>query len=354
MLAIASETPAILRYGEATPGLIRRILTSTHSSGWPQTAKNLTVNEQMAIRKNSRDYEDVRTRETQEDSGSPLYGLFSYKNTLNLGDEIQSIAASTFLPRIDYFINRDTISLYDRQNIKLIMNGWYGHAPEFWPPPDAISPLLVSMHISEEITKQNKTKTLPSSIILSERNQEYLRQHGPIGARDLNTMRMFNDSGVDSYFSGCITLTLPFYLGERTDEVCCVDINDQLFIYLKSLSKYKLSQYSHVEYDNSRLKRFALATDLLDRYKRARLVVTSRLHCALPCLAFGTPVVFVESAPDHYRFDGLRELLHVAPLSNLESVAQLAHVAELYGNKTDFSPLRRELQATASRFVHGK
>lgn len=33
------------------------------------------------------------------------YALFSY-STENIGDEIQSIAASRFLPQIDYYINR--------------------------------------------------------------------------------------------------------------------------------------------------------------------------------------------------------------------------------------------------------
>jgi hypothetical protein len=37
-------------------------------------------------------------------------------------------------------------------------------------------------------------------------------------------------------------------------------------------------------------EQWALATDLLARYRRAEAVHTSRLHVALPCLAFGTPV----------------------------------------------------------------
>ena len=37
------------------------------------------------------------------------YALFSY-NSDNIGDEIQSIAARRFLPRVDYYINRDNIN----------------------------------------------------------------------------------------------------------------------------------------------------------------------------------------------------------------------------------------------------
>ena len=56
--------------------------------------------------------------------------------------------------------------------------------------------------------------------------------------------------------------------------------------------------------------RLSKARALLRRYSSAKLVITSRLHCALPCLALGTPVLLlrqdIQSDP---RFDGLRELV---------------------------------------------
>src|SRR5262249_33119050 len=56
--------------------------------------------------------------------------------------------------------------------------------------------------------------------------------------------------------------------------------------------------------------RAAMAQQLLKLYSSAKLVITSRLHCALPCVAFGTPVILlrrgIESDP---RFAGLRELV---------------------------------------------
>jgi hypothetical protein len=36
----------------------------------------------------------------------------------------------------------------------------------------------------------------------------------------------------------------------------------------------------------------------LNRYATARLVITSRLHAALPCIAFGTPVVLLTDRND--------------------------------------------------------
>jgi hypothetical protein len=57
---------------------------------------------------------------------------------------------------------------------------------------------------------------------------------------------------------------------------------------------------------------FEYAEQLIKNYAQAKLVVTSRLHCALPCLALGTPIIFINSDGLSYgRFDGLLELLRV-------------------------------------------
>ncbi len=72
----------------------------------------------------------------------PLFALLRYRNTRNLGDEIQSIAARQFLPRVDGFIDRDRLVMSGRKknaNFKLILNGWYSHSPERWPPPPNIN-----------------------------------------------------------------------------------------------------------------------------------------------------------------------------------------------------------------------
>ena len=56
-----------------------------------------------------------------------------------------------------------------------------------------------------------------------------------------------------------------------------------------------------------------MAENLLNKYARAKLVITSRIHCALPCLALGTPVIFIngfDSFVDSCRFDGILELFN--------------------------------------------
>ena len=38
------------------------------------------------------------------------------------------------------------------------------------------------------------------------------------------------------------------------------------------------------------------ADELLKKYAKAEMVVTSRIHCALPCTGMGTPVIYVDNA----------------------------------------------------------
>src|SRR5688572_10324305 len=79
------------------------------------------------------------------------FGLLSYAGTNNLGDEVQSLAALRFLPRVDRLVDRDNLSSFEtaeRTPVSVILNGWYGHRPENWPPAPCIRPLLVSVHFS--------------------------------------------------------------------------------------------------------------------------------------------------------------------------------------------------------------
>lgn len=54
------------------------------------------------------------------------YALLTY-STENVGDDIQSIAARRFLPRVDYYIDRDQIGEWENndknETVKLIANG---------------------------------------------------------------------------------------------------------------------------------------------------------------------------------------------------------------------------------------
>src|ERR1700722_5713902 len=134
-------------------------------------------------------------------NGEAKYGLLSYRNTGNIGDEIQSLAARQFLPQVDYFIDREELSQFSigkSNRVWTILNGWYCHKPENWPPSNEIVPLLISLHISKQPSIFSGLS--PVDAILSEPAAHYLRQTGPVGARDLQTLQLLQDARVDSYF----------------------------------------------------------------------------------------------------------------------------------------------------------
>ena len=60
------------------------------------------------------------------------YGLIVFKNTCNLGDDIQSYSIKRLLPHIDYYIEREQINVFfpdedEKEKVKTILGGWYCH-----------------------------------------------------------------------------------------------------------------------------------------------------------------------------------------------------------------------------------
>ena len=65
----------------------------------------------------------------------------------------------------------------------------------------------------------------------------------------------------------------------------------------------------------SHYERFKIAKNLIYKYAKAKLVITSRIHCALPCLALNTPFIFVNKDYS-IRYDGLYELLNTVGINS--------------------------------------
>lgn len=271
------------------------------------------------------------------------YGLLTYdenKRFFNVGDNIQSLAAKQFLPSVDTFLNRENLGDYKGEKVKLIMNGWFTHNIHHWIPSEAIDPVFVSFHM-------NNTA---APFMLSEKGIAYLKKHQPIGCRDQFTADTLKAKGIEAYFSGCLTLTLDSYKVDdslRGDDIYIVDplysyprpekifyntkatvrniLNGKAFQlgkkkkHLKNfISKEVLDTATFINQEPpsntySEVQKFEMAEELLKKYARAKMVITSRIHCALPCLAMGTPVIFIngfDSFVDSCRFDGILELFN--------------------------------------------
>jgi hypothetical protein len=77
------------------------------------------------------------------------FSLLTY-HTTNLGDDIQSLAARQYLPRVDAYLDRDRLAEYRGPETTLIGNGWFFHDPQLaWPPAPQIRFLALSLHVHD-------------------------------------------------------------------------------------------------------------------------------------------------------------------------------------------------------------
>ena len=182
----------------------------------------------------------------------------------------------------------------------MIFQGWFSMTPEkCFPPSSAIEPVFVGFHITDLFEAREW--------LLTGECLEYLRSHEPIGCRDEGTREMLERAGIRAFVTHCLTLTFP-HRGRPPvgGKVCIVD-GDGLPIP-RRLRKGAVHQTHSCSPDLGEDAKMAMARQLLTFYRdQARLVITRRLHCALPCLAMGIPVVFFGN-PDDYRLGVLRDL----------------------------------------------
>jgi hypothetical protein len=141
--------------------------------------------------------------------------LFSYKNSNNLDDFIQTVAAAQYWYMYLYrkgeysnsfeeflydavtkkrvgtiviqWIDKDDIFLYTGPPCTLIMNGSWSQ----FPPSGLIKPIILSFSLGIDT--------------LDTLTCEALRKAGPIGCRDKHTQFILELHNVQCYFSGCIT-----------------------------------------------------------------------------------------------------------------------------------------------------
>lgn len=254
-------------------------------------------------------------------------GIVLHKKSSNYGDDIQALAAYKLLKKTDYILDREKLNQPNTdEKIKLLCNGWFMENPINWPPADNLFPFFISMHLSHN---NDAIKYMTNPNLLS-----YYKAFEPIGCRDYHTMRLFEKMGIKAYFSGCLTLTFEnnFLNSDRGDEILFVDafnknmpqkLREKYYNQLvppSIRSKTKFIYHSHNNIDMTDDERLNKAQNLIDRYSKAHLVVTSRIHCALPCLALGTPVLFLDVGFNTYnsrnRFEGLLDYFNVLTNKN--------------------------------------
>jgi len=326
----------------------------------------------------------------------------------NMGDYIQSLAAEQFTGRDVVYIEREHLHVYTGEQVKMIMNGWFMHFPENWPPTPNITPLFVSFHVNPK----------KADALFTEEAIAYFKKHAPIGCRDRGTEKLFLSKGIPAYFTGCLTLTLglTYKNSPKNEDVCFVDPHFEtsknpfsLLTYLftllanfKTISQIsaKLNGATTIKqllrtasffqtyskcFDTAVLRdghyvkhmvvestlgdeeaKLNYSRNLLQKYSEAKLVVTSRIHAALPCLAMDTPVLFITSdylnssrkPISQGRFDGLIELFNVMEYSKFKlkpilgfQLKQKVKFGDLIPNKQQHLSIVEDLKQRCSSFI---
>lgn len=233
------------------------------------------------------------------------FGLMVKKETKNIGDDIQAYAVKRFLPRIDYYVDMNHMDEFipdKEEKVAVIINGWFLQYTLNWPPSPYIKPLPISMHFTN---KDWFWDTTDRAYHLQGYGLEYLKDIEPIGCRDSHTQKLLDSKGIKTEYTGCMTLTIPkFQKIEKQDYICAVDVSEKVIEQIKKTTDMEVKIVTHtVPEDYHKLsweKRMENVEELLKLYQGARAVISYRLHCALPCLAIGTPTILLN---EEYRND---------------------------------------------------
>lgn len=342
----------------------------------------------------------------------------------NIGDYIQSLASEQFFENIDCLVEREDLKNFESEiPVKVIMNGWFMWNPENWPPSKDIIPLFTSFHLVPTVADRMLTnegveylkKFEP--IGCRDLNTQKLLEEKGIKAYFSGCLTLCLGMKYKSQQQkNKIIFVDPYY---ETIRGADGKINVSIFIrnlcygmtHIKKIKKlWNRIEYEHTgrfEFIFNRLNRFLncssfyrtysskftddvlfnakffthavsqsvfnseedkleYARNLLREYGSAKYVVTSRIHCALPCLGIETPVLFITSenlesdkrpirSPG--RFGGLINLFRVITFSNGKLYGDDSLVERKFDNdfsfenKTDYIELKKRLEAICKQFV---
>lgn len=284
------------------------------------------------------------------------YGLMVVKETRNIGDDIQSYATKKFLPRIDYFIDRNHIDEFlpnTEEKVACIINGWFLQYTLNWPPSPYIYPLPISMHFTY---KDWFWDTTDRPFHLSGYGLEYLKNIEPIGCRDSHTMKLLKEKYVNSEFSGCLTLTIEKFKNlNKKNYICAVDVSKEVLKKIKDTTNLEIKEITHIVpedyYNNDWETRMNNVENLLKIYQEAKYIITSRLHCALPATALGTDVLIIHDKFNDDRFKDYFEIINQCSEKEFLEKENIFDFSEKKLNTQFLDKIQKKLNEQCRKFI---
>jgi hypothetical protein len=142
-------------------------------------------------------------------------------------------------------------------------------------------------------------------------SKSWLKQHGPVGCRDPATVKLMSHLGVEAFDSGCLTLSLKrvFPTQKPREQVWVVDpssLQEVTDLHNFSTRSHVSSKFCddflreesadyRIAWTIGQRNEILKVLDFVNEYSEAKVLITSRLHAALPASTRGTPVVFLRN-----------------------------------------------------------
>lgn len=252
----------------------------------------------------------------------------------NVGDIIQSTAIDLIYkdmgisPKEIVDIGVEELGAYHGEKVILPINGYFLYSAEY--PAFPTSPDIIPVFLGLYNTSRQYL-----------RHKEFWKKNGPIGCRDEATRQAMRKRGYDAYLLGCMTITLPRRTREpEHPKVFLVDAHSSIFQYIPDHLKQNLVWVTHdIPVDQTvgeKQQRADMQNKTYQIYKRyaeeAGLVITSRLHCAAPCIAMGIPVIVVKDSYDD-RFGWLDKFVHLYTPDEFDQIDWKPRVLNLEDHK---------------------
>ena len=343
----------------------------------------------------------------------------------NIGDYVQSIAAAQFYPHVDEKVERDDISNFKRKNsdiVKVILNGWWMWRPDNWPPASCIKPLPISIHMSpvhaEEMLSPAGIQWFKKHEPIGCRDYDTMHRLQSHGIESYYssclTLTLYKSyPPVEKQNRKGICFVDPYYempLNRKEKLLSLLHILRAPITILSLCMKehFKKACYNAYPYRKHKLRNALIgassfhkqyssffsnkvlrsaaylshigliicgettdeecmkkADSLLRQYQSKMVVVTSRIHVALPCLAMQTPVIFIKHEDiigrewRRGRLSGIEEFLRCLVLKNKyleiedEALQRLKYnnlTDNIFENKTNWIPFAKKMEKQCEDF----
>ncbi|HBJ84907.1 MAG TPA: hypothetical protein DDZ88_13770 [Verrucomicrobiales bacterium] len=292
--------------------------------------------------------DDVRLPVTKAMNAPRKTALLTYR-TGNIGDDVQSLSLSQphLLGKPDLWIDRDQFSDYaNAGEVDLVANGFFLCASRSgklaFPPPPNISTRYVAL--------------CASNVPTTKETIAHFRASGPVGCRDLHSVKWCKNRGLEHYFASCPSCLLerdfdapgkPVAPYDPNGPIVLVDVNPKDLPpfgvsnrpFLCLTNRVRPGDYRGAEARLTALRR------RLRVLRSAALVITNRLHVAMPCVGLGVPVVMVEADSLAFRLSALPPWLKIHRKDELRKInlnPARHHTDDFLNNRATWRSMVRE------------